>query len=84
MIMKDVMVPSEVAKLMKVKVDKVREWIHDKRLRAENVSSGARPRYRVFADDLEAFRKTIETAPKPKPKPTQQPRRRNKNTKNYV
>lgn len=76
------MTPPEVAKLLRVRVDKVRSWIMQGALRAVDVSEhcGGRPRYRVSADDLRAFleRRSVKpavAAPRP---------RRDESIKSYV
>jgi len=47
--------PPEVAKTLRVSESKVASWIRSGRLRAYNVSEGQRPKYRIRADDLDAF-----------------------------
>ncbi len=63
----------EVAKLLRVRPDKVLSWIRSGRLRGYNVAEreNGRPKYRVNPEDLEAFtrlRVPIETAPIGRPR----------------
>jgi len=59
--------PPEVAKLLRVRIDKVRGWIRRGELAAVDVSEtiGGRPRYRIARDDLDAFlrRRQVTTPP---------------------
>lgn len=66
--------PPEVAKLLRVRIDKVRNWIRNGDLAASNVaeSPDRKPRYRVSRDDLQAF---LDRRKVPKPA-LYQPRRR--------
>ncbi len=64
--------PPEVAKLLRVRPDKVLAWIRSGRLRGYNVAEkeNGRPKYRVNRADLEAFtqqRSVIQSAPKGRP-----------------
>jgi len=62
----------EVAKLLRVRPDKVLAWIRSGRLRGYNVAEKetGRPKYRVNREDLEAFtqqRSVTQPAPKGRP-----------------
>ena len=62
----------EVAKLLRVRPDKVLSWIRSGRLRGYNVAEkeNGRPKYRVNPDDLEAFmQQRAVTQPAPKGRP---------------
>jgi excisionase family DNA binding protein len=47
--------PRQVAKQLRVRVEKVVGWIRRAELRAVNVGDGIRHQYRVSRDDLQAF-----------------------------
>ena len=47
--------PPVLAKRLGVGVHKVLRWIASGQLRAINVGDGTRPRWRIMADDLQAF-----------------------------
>ena len=49
--------PPEAAKLLRVRIDKLRGWITRGELAASDVSDrpGGRPRYRIARDDLDDF-----------------------------
>ncbi len=50
--------PTQIAKRLQIKVDKVHRWIESGELRALNMATnpkGQRPRYKVRAADYEAF-----------------------------
>ena len=49
------MTPPEVAKLLRVSPEKVLGWIRRAELKAINVSSSMRPRYRVSQESLDDF-----------------------------
>lgn len=56
--------PPEVAKRLRVRRDKVLDWIRRGELRAINVSDGGkRPRYRITPTDLERFLRSREASP---------------------
>jgi excisionase family DNA binding protein len=62
----------EVAKLLRVRPDKVLSWIRSGRLRGYNVAEreNGRPKYRVNPDDLRAFtQQRAVTQPAPKGRP---------------
>jgi excisionase family DNA binding protein len=62
----------EVAKLLRVRQDKVLSWIHSGRLRGYNVAEKetGRPKYRVNPEDLQAFtQQRAITQPAPKGRP---------------
>ena len=60
--------PPEIAQLLRVRVDKVRNWIARGELRASDVSerSGGRPRFRIHRDDLDAFLERRLVKPPPR------------------
>ena len=57
--------PPEVARLLHIRVDKVRAWITRGELVASDVSErvGGRPRYRIARDDLDAFLERRQVRP---------------------
>ena len=55
--------PPEIAKLLRVSPDKVLGWIRRAELRAIDVGSGSRPRYRVSREDLDDFLHHREVQP---------------------
>lgn len=63
--------PPEVAEILGVNADKIRQFIQTGQLKAVNMTltgRGQRPRYRILPDDLRAFidaRSTKAPAPKP-------------------
>lgn len=62
------MKPADVAKRYGVAVQKVLAWIASGELRAVNVATsarGARPRWSIQPDDLDAFEATRRTQPAP-------------------
>jgi len=60
--------PPQVARELQVTPERIISWIRAGRLRAVNLSEGAkRPRFRIDRDDLEMFLRTREVAPRPKP-----------------
>jgi excisionase family DNA binding protein len=68
--------PAEVAaRLNLAKVEPVYAWIHSGALRAVNLSTGARPTWRISAEDLAAFLERRQAVPvtrterRPKVKP---------------
>jgi len=71
--------PPEVAKTLRVSESKVASWIRSGRLRAYNVSEGQRPKYRIRADDLDAFLAGRAVTP-----PTEPVRRERRNIPRYV
>ena len=65
--------PPEIASILRVKPDKVLDWIRQGKLKAVNVGNGPRrPRYRVSKENLDAFLKLREVPP---PVPVQRRRR---------
>ncbi len=59
------MTPPQVAKKLGVRPSRVLTWIKAGQLKASNLATGNRPRYRVMAEDLEAFLRSREPQPKP-------------------
>lgn len=57
--------PPEVAKMLRVKTDKILAWIHAGSLKALNVAEkqAGRPRWRIFDDDLQAFLRSRQSVP---------------------
>lgn len=64
----DVLDPPDVARLMECSPDTVREWIRSGQLRASNVASGNRPRWKIKRSDLETFLQTRQANPAPAPR----------------
>ena len=65
--MSPMLTPPQVAKRLAVKSDKVRAWIRSGKLRALDVSEGAkRPRFRVAPDDLDDFLRSLQVVAPPK------------------
>lgn len=61
--------PPKIAKLLGVTCEKVLSWIRSGQLRAVNLSSRNRPRWKVRPDDLERFLSTKCNQPISKPTP---------------
>jgi excisionase family DNA binding protein len=61
----DVLDPPDVASLLKCSPDTVRDWIRSGQLRASNVASGNRPRWKIQRSDLETFLQTRQADPVP-------------------
>jgi excisionase family DNA binding protein len=62
---REYLTPPEIAKRLRVNVDKVLTWIRSGELRAINVATrrGCRPRYRVAVVDLESFLRSRAVVP---------------------
>lgn len=60
--------PPEVARLWRIRHDKVLAWIRSGELRAVNVTAkpGGRPTYRIDPDDLKAFADRRAAVPLPR------------------
>jgi len=63
----DVLDPPAVARLLECSPDTVRDWIRSGQLRASNVASGNRPRWKIQRSDLETFLQTRHANPAPAP-----------------
>ena len=55
--------PPEIAKLLRVSLEKVVGWIRKAELKAINISEGYRPRYRIRREDLDLFLRSREVQP---------------------
>ena len=72
--------PQQIVDCIGVSIDTVLGWIRDGKLRASNIASGMRPRWRIAKEDLQAFldsRSNQTTTQTParrgdKPKPSRQ------------
>lgn len=51
----DYMTPPTIAKQLGVTCDRVLNWIHDRKLRAVDVSENGQPRWKISRSDLSAF-----------------------------
>jgi hypothetical protein len=62
----DSMLPSDVAKTMKVSPKRVYAWIETGQLRAINLNpaNAKRPRWSIDRSDLETFRKSLQPTPR--------------------
>lgn len=67
--MQDYLTPPEIAKLLRVRGDKVLAWIRSGQLVAFNVAEkvNGRPKYRVARGELEAFIQRRAVVPPPPP-----------------
>ncbi len=54
--MEKTLTPPQVARLLRVRREKIMAWIRTGELRAFNVSTNFRPRYRIEESELEAFK----------------------------
>jgi hypothetical protein len=70
------MTPRNVADAMGVRVERVRGWIHARKLRALNLSIGRRPTYAIRPADFERFQELSATDRAPASKPRGARRRR--------
>lgn len=62
--------PPKIARQLGVTCEKVLNWIRSGQLRAVNLSSGIRPRWKVRPDDLESFLATKSNQSNIKPSRT--------------
>lgn len=60
----DYLEPSDVAAMLGVSADKVREWCSTRQLRGANINNGERARWIITREDLETF---LETRRAPQP-----------------
>ena len=59
--------PPEIARRLRVKPSRVRQWIMRGELRAANLGDGSRPRYKIDPADLQIFLEHRAAGPAPRP-----------------
>lgn len=55
--------PADVAKLLRVSVNTVLEWIDTNQMKASNLATGSRPRYVIQRADLDRFLQSRQPDP---------------------
>ena len=76
------LVPQQIVDQLGVHIDTVLSWIHQNQLKASNIASGSRPRWRIAKTDLAAFLDSRSNQQQATTKPVR--RRRAKPVKGYV